>query len=138
MTLPAEERRRYLRQMLLPEIGEAGQARLRGALAVPPPRAESRAAAVCADYLARAGVGADPEALRHPERARETPVPDAAGVRDLAGEALLGEAAAALAGAFAAVETMKGVLAAGRGGGLDGVRLTTSGPGDDPARDGGR
>jgi len=54
-TLTADQRRRYARQVLLPEVGVAGQARvLAGAVRV---LGDGRAAEEAATYLAAAGVG---------------------------------------------------------------------------------
>jgi len=137
--LPPDARRRYARQLLLPEIRGAGQRRLGAAVAVPRAGADPRAAAVAADYLARAGVGAD---LASPLQARddgglvEVDVPSTDTVAAIAGEATwLREAAAAIAGAFAATEAVKRIVGAGRGGELAGFYLGTAGPENEGASD---
>lgn len=139
--LPADARRRYARQRLLPEIGDGGQRRLLEALVVPAAGAEPRAAAVAVDYLARAGVGAAAASPvgrppgTPPPALVEAPVPDAPTVRAMTGSApWLGEAAAAVAGAFAAVEAIKSVVGAGKGGRLDGFSLAAPGPMEPPER----
>jgi hypothetical protein len=105
--LAATDKKLYARQVLLTEIGEAGQARLLQAGVGLPAGADARAAAVAADYLQRAGMQVDPEGA---------PIAllgsDALGA--LAGRGELDEAAAALCGAFAAVEAIKHVLDLGQ------------------------
>lgn len=101
MTLDAAARRRYARQLLLGEIGEAGQERLLGSeFAV---GAASDASAFAAEYLRRAG-------CRETDAGREVLVPDAAAVTRFAGAPFLLEPAAAVIGAFSAVEHLKAIL----------------------------
>ncbi|MCA9605882.1 MAG: hypothetical protein KC619_09830 [Myxococcales bacterium] len=108
---------RYARHVLLPEIGSAGQARLEAAtvgLAL-----EGRAREVARDYLHRAGVevdGADAVA----------PAPPVA-----AGRPELDEAAAFVAGALHAVETIKALVEAGEPHG--GQKVVLTGPREDDA-----
>lgn len=112
MLTPAQKRL-YVRQLLLPEIGEAGQERLCRTHVALAPDASTRAVDVAWEYLARAGV---PRAEVN-AGVRDTcslDVPDAAAVERLAGSALLVDAAATLAGAFAAVEAIKTAVGAGR------------------------
>jgi hypothetical protein len=106
--LTAAQKRRYARQMLLDEIGEGGQSRLCGSHALLSAAADRRAAAVAIDYLERAGVCCSSTA-----DAVSLALPDAQDLWTLAGGALLEEAAASLAGAFAAVEAIKQSLGVG-------------------------
>lgn len=111
--LSAADRRRYARQVLLTEIGVAGQARLlQSAVASPMGEdADPRAVEVALDYLRRAGVGVD-------DRGVPIALPGSEALRALAGRPELYEAAAALSGAFAAVEAIKRTLGAGEPGAL--------------------
>ena len=108
--LTADQRSRYARHLLLVEIGEEGQSRLCAAVVGARQSADAAAAAVSADYLRRAGVmvqKASDDAL----------VVDLAGanrVDALAGRPELRDAAATLAGAFAAVEAIKAITGAGQ------------------------
>jgi len=109
--LSAADRKRYARHVLLTEIGIAGQARLLQSSVSLPTDADARAAEVATDYLQRAGMRVDasgaPAALSGPDA-----------LRALAGRAELIEAAAALAGAFTAVEAIKRALGVGEPAGL--------------------
>jgi len=107
-TLTPAQKRRYARQVLLREFGEAGQLRLCATQARLPSDADPRAAAVAADYLARAGL-----AVGDAVAARELQLPDRDAVRALAGSPSLEQAASALCGAFAAVEAIKAALGVG-------------------------
>jgi hypothetical protein len=116
--------RRYARHLLLREIGEAGQALLCAARVRVPNAVDARAAAVAREYLVRAGLS-----VVHADASCEAPDAlgaDAVGIsveltaideracHELAGRHdELEPAAAALAGAFAAVEAIKAVLAVG-------------------------
>ena len=111
-----DARRRFARQQLLPEVGPEGQARL---IAHRFSAGDDRASEVAALYLERAGA-------QRVDGAEAIPVSAAALTTDPA----LAEAAAFLAGAFAAVERIKQVLDVGVPGSLDGVSLSG------PARDG--
>jgi hypothetical protein len=106
--LSAADKKRYARQVLLTEIGLAGQARLLQVAVALPAGADARAAELAVDYLQRAGLRVDPDA----GAVVAVPAPDA--VRALAGRPELDEAAAALAGAFAAVEAIKHALVLGQ------------------------
>ena len=106
-------RRRFARQLLLVEIGEAGQERLCGSAVKLGADADPRAAAVAQPYLERAGLQVLSATQTAPDQARPLALPDAGALRALAGSAELDEAAAALAGAFAAVEAIKAALAIG-------------------------
>ena len=97
----------YARQILLSEIGQAGQAQLCAAALSIPPGADARAGAVAAEYLRRAGVQVTSQAP--PLTAAGT-----AEVEALAGEPLLAECAAWLAGSWAAVEAIKACTGAGQ------------------------
>lgn len=112
MLTPAQKRL-YVRQLLLPEIGDTGQERLCRTHVAFAPDASTRAVDVAWEYLARAGVPREESDAGVPD-ARTVDAPDAAAVERLAGSALLVEAAATLAGAFAAVEAIKAAVGAGR------------------------
>ena len=103
MSLDAAERRRYARQLLLGEIGEAGQERLLGSEFAHGVSSDASAFAVAADYLRRAGCS-------EAETGREVLVPDAATVMRFAGAPFLVGPAAAVIGAFCAVEHLKVTL----------------------------
>lgn len=104
-------RRRFARHLLLPEIGADGQARLGASRVRAAPGADPRATALAYAYLARAGL-----AIADDGAAFECA--DAATVSRLAGAPRHEAAAAALAGAFAAVEAIKRTLALGEPGEL--------------------
>lgn len=109
MALGDDARRRHARQLLLAEVGERGQARLCAhAVAL---RGDPRAAEIAALYLSRAGVTVKQEA-------DVLDVPGADALRQLAGRDELCEAAAFVAGAFAAVEEIKRALELGAPGRL--------------------
>ncbi len=109
MSSSGDDRRRFARQIALPEIGEEGQARLAGVRAALPVDADRRAAAVAEAYLLRAGVRLAP-----PDEAEViAPVPTTARVTAIAGDPSLLEAARSLTGALAAVEAMKRALGMG-------------------------
>jgi hypothetical protein len=103
VSLDAAARRRYARQLLLGEIGNAGQARLLDARFRPNEASDAEAFAVAADYLKRAGCVRD-------EAGDAVAVPDEAVVMRFAGNAALRSPAAAIVGAFCAVEHIKAVL----------------------------
>ena len=109
MRLDATARRRYARQLLLGEIGEVGQERLLDARFRHEAGGDADAYAVAAEYLERAGCATDPSGavLR---------VPSTTALMRFAGSPALAEPAAAILGAFSAVEHLKKVLgiAAGR------------------------
>jgi len=111
--LSPQEKRRYARQVLLAEIGEAGQLRLCGARVRVGRESDRGAAGVATDYLVRAGLEATGDAA-----ARELVLPDSSTLQALAGSRSFEHAAAALAGAFGAVEAIKAVLGAGVPGAL--------------------
>ena len=112
MSLTAAQRSRYARHLLLREVGEQGQARLCEAEVAVTQAADEDAAAIARDYLGRAGITvADAAPL-------ECDVSTGDEVTRLAGGPLLRDAAAALAGAFAAVETIKQITGAGQPGQL--------------------
>jgi hypothetical protein len=107
--LSPQRKQRYARQVLLAEIGESGQLRLCEARVRIAPCSDPRAAAVATDYLQRAGL----------EMTRDAATPelllgDAVAIDALSGASGFEHAAAALAGAFAAVEAIKAVLGAGQ------------------------
>lgn len=111
MDFSDRERRMYARHLLLPEIGEAGQAKLRESRFAVPAGADPQAAEVARDYLTRAGVHEGAGGVAVP-----LPAPDA--LQESAPTPELRAAAAAVAGAFAAVETIKALVGAGRPGAL--------------------
>ncbi len=115
---------RHARQLLLPEIGEVGQAFLSAhAVAVP----GGPAGEVAAEYLRRAGVHAAVTESAPGAEELEALAPER--VAALAGRPELEAAAAFLAGAFTAVEEMKRALGVGSPGRLS-ARLSPSGPED--------
>ncbi len=103
MSLDAAARRRYARQLLLGEIGESGQERLLEAGFRRGANGDAGAYAVAAEYLERAGCSED-------DSGAELRVPDASAVMRFAGSPALREPAAAVMGAFSAVEHLKEVL----------------------------
>jgi hypothetical protein len=118
--LDADSKRRHARQLLLVEIGEAGQERLCQARFRIAHGADPRAAAVAEEYLLRSGM--QPAPVASPD---DLALPGADAVARLAGDTVLQEAAAALLGAYAAVETIKHCVGAGSAAQLpDGLRLT--------------
>ena len=106
------QRQLYARHLLLAEVGEAGQERLCAAQARLAADADARAVTVAREYLLRAGVHVHEASAAVPD-ALPVLLPSAAAVRALAGRPELEQAAAALAGAFAAVETIKAALGIG-------------------------
>ena len=106
MTLDAAARRRYARQLLLGEIGEAGQERLLGSSFSRNAASDAHAFAVAADYLRRAG-------LRDSDGGDQVAVPAPEAVLRFAGSSSLAEPAAAVIGAFCAVEHLKAALEMG-------------------------
>jgi hypothetical protein len=103
LTLDAAARRRYARQLLLREIGEAGQERLLDAVFRRGAGSDPEAFAVAAEYLRRAGCS-------FAESGDEVSVPDETTVMRFAGSSALREPAAAVVGAFCAVEHLKATL----------------------------
>jgi hypothetical protein len=103
LSLDAAARRRYARQLLVGEIGELGQLRLLDAGFRRGAGGDVEATAVAAEYLERAGCSSD-------EAGTELRVPDASAVLRFAGSPAFREPAAAIMGAFSAVEHLKEVL----------------------------
>lgn len=101
--LDAAARRRYARQLLLDEVGEAGQLRLLTSRFRREEACDADAFEVAAQYLARAGCVADP-------RGKPVQVPGEAEILRFAGTERLREPAAAILGAFSAVERIKETL----------------------------
>jgi hypothetical protein len=101
--LPREAQTRFARQIALPEIGEAGQARL---LASAVACGASEVEAVAALYLERAGVGVAHDGTPLSELPRENDD----FLRSLPSDARLAHAHAWLRGSLRAVETIKRVL----------------------------
>ena len=118
--LDPQDQQRFARHLLLSQIGEAGQLRLCATQVRVGADADARAAKVAWLYLERAGmrIGTDDAsqviALASPEA-----------VRALAGGIELEDAAAALAGAFAAVEAIKRALGVGTASSLGSLCLST-------------
>jgi hypothetical protein len=92
--------------LLLGEIGEAGVERLLRARFSKNAASDGRAFAVAADYLRRAGCGEVPGG-------DEVAVPGSQAVLRFAGSPSLAEPAAAVIGAFSAVEHLKAALEMG-------------------------
>ena len=111
MTLSDRERVLYARQLLLSEVGPAGQARLFAARAEPSCSApDSEALAVARDYLTRAGLG------RHADQASKSVPIAVPATTTIEGLCKLPEhvpVARALVGALCAVETLKATLELG-------------------------
>jgi len=103
LSLDAAARRRYARQLLVGEIGEAGQERLLGAGFRRGAGCDADAHDVAAEYLERAGCSAN-------ESAADLLLPSAGAVMRFAGSPALAEPASAIMGAFSAVEHLKEVL----------------------------
>jgi hypothetical protein len=106
VSLDAAARRRYARQLLLGEIDEAGQERLLEARFRGTKSSDAEAFAVAADYVERAGCRPD-------EDGTPLVVPDEAAVAEFAGHSALKAPAAAVMGAFSAVEHLKELLGVG-------------------------
>jgi hypothetical protein len=104
VTLAELDRVRFARHLLLPEIGQSGQARLLAASVRVSEGADEGALAVAREYLERAGVRLEREGEH------TLSLPSQAEVAALAGSPELVEAARALTGALAAVEAVKAVL----------------------------
>lgn len=108
MSLTSTQRARYARHLLLPEIGEQGQLRLLASRVRVPVGADAGALMAARSYLERAGVQVDADS------GAPLNLASAQQIEALAGDPLLFEAARALAGAFAAVETIKSVAGIGQ------------------------
>ena len=107
MSLDATARRRYARQLLLGEIGQAGQERLFTAGFRREAEGDADAYAVAAEYLRRAGC---PETE---SGGTSIGAPTTEAVMRFAGSESLRAPAAAVLGAFAAVEHLKQALEIG-------------------------
>lgn len=107
--LDAHDRERYGRQIRLPEVGLTGQQRLLNATISVCADASPTAARVAQEYLSRAGL-----ILSQDRASGSINLLSEEGVSALCKNAdYLEEAAGALAGAFAAVESIKSVVHAG-------------------------
>lgn len=106
MILDAAARRRYARQLLLGEIDEVGQLRLLDRRFRRAEGSDVEAFGVAAEYLERAGCVCADDGV--PVR-----VPDASRVEELAGDSALRGPAAAVMGAYSAVEHLKETLGIG-------------------------
>jgi hypothetical protein len=106
LTLDAAARRRFARQLLLSEVGEAGQLRLQSSRFRRDDVCDPDAFAVASEYLVRAGCMAD-------ANGKPVHVPGEAEIRRFAGTEALLEPAAAILGAFSAVEYIKETLGLG-------------------------
>ena len=123
MGLTAHDRTRYARHLLLPQLGEAGQARLldtrlrvRGAV-------DAGVLEVARTYLGRSGVtlvDAPTEGAPHAgdEHASELALATESEVARVAGRPALVEAARALLGALSAVDAIRTAAGLGTGAGL--------------------
>ncbi|MEM7433522.1 MAG: hypothetical protein AAF436_00125 [Myxococcota bacterium] len=108
MVAASTAKRRYLRQLLLSEIGESGQARLVAERFKAGATCDPGAYTVTADYLRRAGCDED--------EVRGTPItgPTRDEVIRFAGSEALVPHAAAILGAMSAVARIKEATGAGR------------------------
>ncbi|MDB4976512.1 MAG: hypothetical protein JWN48_4853 [Myxococcaceae bacterium] len=113
MALSDRERTRYARQLLLSQLGEAGQERLLRAAACAPAQADGGALEVARIYLERAGVRVVVhESLpEHGTHAQELALPSSAELTRIAGAPELEPAARALMGALAAVRALQDAAA---------------------------
>ncbi|MFO0693320.1 MAG: hypothetical protein U0230_07185 [Polyangiales bacterium] len=121
MTLSPEDRRRYLRHLLLAEVGEAGQVCLLAGRFGGRSEEDPRARIVRETYLRRVGITGDAT-----DEAASTDVVlgTSLEVCRFAGRPELEEASAAVLGALSAVETAKTILGLGRAlGPLSGIAL---------------
>jgi hypothetical protein len=116
--LDAALKQRYARHLLLAEIGEGGQARLLATRVRLESAADPRAREVASEYLRRAGVTVG-------DSGASVSLGDTRAITALAGSEHLHDAAAALAGAFGAVEAIKRALGVGRAGSLEGLCIDT-------------
>ena len=110
--LSSAERTRFARHLLLVEIGDEGQAKLCAASVSASPGGDPRAARWALEYLRRAGVAPKPGGSLVAVPARPL-LAEIAG-----GDEQLEEAAAALVGAWLAVERIKEITGAGTAGAL--------------------
>jgi hypothetical protein len=108
--------RLYARQVIVAEIGRAGQERLCASSVAIAAGADARAAAVTREYLQRAGLEL---CASESEASGGIAVAAAPEVRACAGEPELESCAAWLLGAWAAVEAVKERLGVGRPASLD-------------------
>ena len=99
----------YARQILLAEVGLAGQERLSATPLAFPDAADPRASAVARDYLSRAGAGVRPSEVP----AVAVAVPATPDLQRTAADPALEDCAAWLRGAWAAVEATKQSVGAG-------------------------
>ena len=106
--LAPQDQQRFARHLLLSQIGEAGQLRLCATQVRACADADPRAVSVAYRYLERAGMRLG---TRDDSEVIALPSPEA--LRALAGSVELEGAAAALAGAFGAVEAIKHALGVG-------------------------
>lgn len=111
MALSPEDRRRYLRHLLLAEVGEAGQVRLLSGRFGGRPEEDPRARIVRETYLRRVGITGD---AAHGATSTDVVLGTSLEVGRFAGRPELEEAAAAVLGALSAVETAKAILGVGQ------------------------
>ena len=110
--LRVSDRARYARQLLLPQIGETGQARLLASTLRAPANADHGTLRVARAYLERAGVRVI-EAT--PESVDAEPLPSLPAsevIARIAGRPELHEAARAVVGALAALQAIQSVVRA--------------------------
>jgi hypothetical protein len=115
MSLTDEQRVRYARHLLLPELGEAAQLRLLGSRVRFAVEAEAGAREVAGEYLRRAGVAVVPD-VSHVDGGGTTLC---LALPSLRCDPALRDAAQALSGAFAAVEAIKALAGIGQPAQLD-------------------
>jgi hypothetical protein len=118
------DKAKYARQILLTELGLAGQERLVATRLQWTAEADSRASEVASAYLERAGVGAHVQGADARHVAVEVAPADR--VVQVAGDPVLEDCAAWLLGAFAAVEAIKSAAGVGTPGTVGGDFVLSS------------
>jgi len=119
MGLSAHDRTRYARHLLLPQLGEAGQARLLATRLRAQSAADLGVLEVARTYLVRSGVTlVDAPRAGAQDDTQELPLPTESEVARVAGRPALTEAARALLGALAAVDAIRTATGLGTGAGL--------------------
>ena len=112
MGLRVSDRARYARQLLLPQIGEIGQARLLTSMLVAPASADRGTLAVTRAYLERAGVRVVDAPVEGAEAEPLQSLPRGDDIARIAGRPELHEAARALVGALSALQAIQSVVRA--------------------------
>lgn len=111
--LTEADKAKYARQILLTELGVAGQERLGATRVQLAGDADPRAAEVARAYLERAGVGEHSDTEGAPSSVPVAAVAAPARVAHVAGDPALEDCAAWLLGAWAAVEAIKAATGVG-------------------------